>query len=175
MLGNFAASVRHHTGSGDQEESMMEWPMAAAYVYLAVISIALIIIDVRSKRLPNTWTLPAYPILLALFGVAAAMGDRWPDLIRATLGSLITVVMLFLIASFSAHGFGMGDVKLAGAFAIPLAWQSWSALVLGIAGAFILSAFVSLALLALRRVNRDSLIPFGPFLIVSAWLVIFVT
>jgi leader peptidase (prepilin peptidase)/N-methyltransferase len=154
---------------------MMEWLTAAAYAYLAVISIALIIIDVRSKRLPNSWTLPAYPILLTLFGVSAAMGDRWPDLFRATLGSLITVVTLFLIASFSANGFGMGDVKLAGVFAIPLAWQSWSALILGIAGAFILSAFVSLILLALRRVNRASLIPFGPFLIVSAWLVIVLT
>jgi leader peptidase (prepilin peptidase)/N-methyltransferase len=39
------------------------------------------------------------------------------------------------------------------------------------AGAFILSAVVSVALLISRRATRRSLIPFGPFLIAATWIV----
>ena len=153
----------------------MEWMLLPAYAYLAALSISLAVIDIRHKRLPNLFTLPAYPILLLLLAIPASMEDRWSDFFRAVLGSGITLLILFLIASVSPSGFGMGDVKLAGALAIPLAWHSWLALLIGVSTAFILSAMYSLVLLAIQRVNRTSLIPFGPFLITSTWLVIVFT
>src|SRR5262249_31685285 len=42
-----------------------------AYCYLALVSIPLAVIDVRSRRLPDRLTLPSYPIALALLGGGA--------------------------------------------------------------------------------------------------------
>lgn len=146
--------------------------MAPTYTYLAILSIALTVIDIRHKVLPNVLTLTAYPIVLVLLTIPAALEDQWNAWLRATAGSAVTLAIFTALAMFSSGSFGMGDAKLAGVLALPLTWTSWTNTVAAMAGAFVLSALVSVILVALGRANRHSLIPFGPFLIAATWLVI---
>ena len=145
--------------------------MAPTYAYLAVVSVALIIIDIRHKILPNALTLTSYPIVLSLLAIPAALDDEWRSWTRAFAGSLVVVVLFTAMAAFASGSFGMGDAKLAAVLALPLAWQSWTHVLVAMAGAFFLSALVSVFLLLTHRATRSSLIPFGPFLIASTWIV----
>lgn len=147
------------------------WTMIPAYAYLAALSLSLAFIDIRSRRLPNALTLSGYPIMIALLIIPAAVDDRWSSLARAIAGSLVTLGTFTAMALLASGSFGMGDAKLAGVLALPLTWTSWSHTVLAMAGSFILSAVVSVALLISRRATRRSLIPFGPFLIAATWIV----
>ena len=65
---------------------------------------------------------------------------------------------------------GGGDVKLAGLAGLVLGWLGWPAIFFGVALAFVLSAVVSLGLLAARRVKLTGSISFGPFLLGGAVL-----
>lgn len=150
----------------------MSWTLIPAYAYLALLTVTLTIIDIRTKTLPNVLTLTGYPVLLMLLAIPAATDGRWDDYGRAVLGSAVTLLTFTGLALLTPQGLGMGDAKLAGVLALPLAFASWWSLVLAMTGAFILSAIVSIFLLMTRRVDRRSLIPFGPFLIVAAWIVI---
>lgn len=149
----------------------MEWTLVPAYAYLAVLSVALTVIDIRHKVLPNVLTLTGYPIMLVLLAIPAALQDDWSAWVRSAMGSALTLGIFTAMALLASRSFGMGDAKLAGVLAMPLAWSSWTHTVVAMAGAFVLSAVVSAFLLLARRVNRYSLIPFGPFLITSTWLV----
>ena len=149
----------------------MDWTLVPAYAYLLALSIVLTIIDIRHKVLPNLLTLTGYPIMLALLAIPALSGEEWQAWTRAATGSAVTLGVFTVMALLASHSFGMGDAKLAGVLAMPLTWSSWTHTVVAMAGAFLLSALISVILLSSRRVNRYSLIPFGPFLIASTWLV----
>lgn len=152
----------------------MTWTLVPAYLYLAGLTLVLAVIDIRTKTLPNALTISGYPIMLALLAVPAALNDRWDDFGRALLGSIVTLVTFIGMALITAQGMGMGDAKLAGVLALPLAFASWTHVIVAMAGAFVLSAIVSLVLLAFRRVDRNSLLPFGPYLIAATWLVLII-
>nr|MDT0665625.1 IucA/IucC family C-terminal-domain containing protein [Micromonospora sp. DSM 115978] len=49
-----------------------------AYTYLALVGIVLAAVDARVHRLPDVVVLPSYPVLAALFGVAALVDDHVP-------------------------------------------------------------------------------------------------
>lgn len=148
------------------------WSLAPAYAYLALLTVTLAVIDIRTKTLPNVLTLTGYPVLLVLLAIPAAIDGRWDDYGRAVVGSAITLLAFTGMALLTPEGMGMGDAKLAGVLALPLAFESWLDLVFAMVGAFLLSAVVSIVLLALRRVDRRSLLPFGPYLMAATWLVI---
>jgi leader peptidase (prepilin peptidase)/N-methyltransferase len=65
-------------------------------------------------------------------------------------------------------GMGFGDVKLAPTLGLALGWYGWSAVVAGTLVGFGLGAGVGLVLLAMRRVDRRTPIPFGPFMLLGA-------
>jgi leader peptidase (prepilin peptidase)/N-methyltransferase len=49
-------------------------PVLPAYLYLSAVGLALALIDLDCKRLPDVLTLPSYPVALALLGAAALAG-----------------------------------------------------------------------------------------------------
>ena len=100
--------------------------MAPTYAYLAVVSITLIVIDIRHKLLPNALTLTSYPIVLSLLTIPATVEDDWRSWGRALTASLVVVVLFAAMAIFASGSFGMGDAKLGAVLALPLGWQSWT-------------------------------------------------
>ncbi|MDX6241318.1 MAG: leader peptidase (prepilin peptidase) / N-methyltransferase, partial [Kribbellaceae bacterium] len=79
---------------------------------------------------------------------------------------------LLLVLVYPA-GMGWGDVKLAGLLGGVLAYLSWSALLIGAFGGFLLGAVFGVAVMAAGRGGRKTALPFGPFMIAGALLAIF--
>ncbi|WP_249523816.1 hypothetical protein [Modestobacter marinus] len=72
------------------------------------------------------------------------------------------------MARISSGGLGMGDVRLAGLRGLYLGWLGWPVVVAGFFLGCLLQAVVGLTLLAARRVDRRTGLPFGPALLGGA-------
>lgn len=141
-----------------------------AHLYFAAISIALTLIDLDTHRLPNVIVLPSYPVAIILLGAAALLTADLESAVRAAAGAGILFAIYLVLALVSPRGMGMGDVKLAGVVGIYLGWAGWSALAVGAFAAFLLGGVLGLVLIMAKRVHRQSGIPFGPWMLVGAWL-----
>lgn len=145
-----------------------------AYLYFAAIGVALTMIDVDHKRLPDKIVLPSWIVLAALLTIAAAASGDWDALARAGIGAGALFVLYFTLAFIYPAGMGMGDVKLAFILGGVLAYLSWRAFGVGAFGGFLLGSLGGIAVLATGRGNRKTAIPFGPYMIAAALLAIFV-
>lgn len=143
----------------------------AAFVAFAAVSVWLSIIDVREHRLPNRIVLPMYPIALALIVAAAVATDSWNVLVRSLLAGAAMFAFYYLLHRVGG-GMGAGDVKLAGVVGLALGFLGWAEVMIGLASAFLLGGLAALMLIALRRADRRTRIPFGPFLLAGAWVAI---
>ncbi|HEU0205691.1 MAG TPA: prepilin peptidase [Pseudolysinimonas sp.] len=144
-----------------------------AFLYLAAITVALAIIDIETHRLPNVIVLPGYAVGVALLGAAALLQGDLVGLGRMAAGAGILFAFYFVLAMISPRGMGMGDVKLAGVLGLFLGSLGWGQLAVGAGAAFVLGGLFSIILLITRRAGRTSGIPFGPWMLLGAWVGIF--
>jgi len=144
-----------------------------AFLYLAAISVALAIIDIETHRLPNVIVLPGYAVGVVLLGTAALLHGDLVGLGRMAAGAGILFAFYFVLAMISPRGMGMGDVKLAGVLGLFLGSLGWGQLAVGAGAAFVLGGLFSIILLITRRAGRKSGIPFGPWMLLGAWVGIF--
>lgn len=141
-----------------------------AHLALLGVGVWLIVIDVREHRLPNRIVLPTLGGLLLLVVVEAMVAGQAGTLIRSTVGMLVLSAFYAVLRAASGGGVGGGDVKLAAVIGLLLGWHGWQALAVGAASAFVLGALYALALMAIRRADRNTRIAFGPWMIVGAAL-----
>lgn len=146
-----------------------------AFGFLGALGVALSAVDIAVSRLPDKLTLPAYPVLILLLGIAAVTGHSDGALLRALFGGVALTCAYFLLAVVRPGQLGAGDVKLAGLTGLALGWLGWPVLIAGAALAFVLSALVSLGLLATRRISLRDSICFGPFMLGGALVAILVS
>jgi leader peptidase (prepilin peptidase)/N-methyltransferase len=64
------------------------------------------------------------------------------------------------------------DVKLAGPLGAYLGWLGATAFAAGLMAAWLLAAVTGLGLMAAGRASRKTQLPFGPFMIIGAFLAI---
>jgi leader peptidase (prepilin peptidase) / N-methyltransferase len=145
-----------------------------AYLYLAAIAVALTLIDIDVRRLPNAIVLPSYGVAAALLLIPAIAEGGWHSYLRALIGAAILFVGYFVLAFAYPAGMGFGDVKLAGVLGLYLGWLGWGELAVGAFLGFLLGGVWGAALLIARRAGRKSAIPFGPFMLAGALLAVFV-
>jgi leader peptidase (prepilin peptidase)/N-methyltransferase len=141
-----------------------------AYLYLAAISVALALIDLDVRKLPNAIVLPSYIVALVLFGAASVISGDFTALIRALIAMAALAVVYFLMVLIYPGGMGMGDVKLAGVLGIYLGWAGWGPVFVGALAAFVLGGVFGIILMLVGRATRKTGIPFGPWMLVGAGL-----
>lgn len=139
--------------------------LLAAYLVFAAIAVALALIDVDVRRLPNAIVLPAYPVLAVLL----VLGVDRPSLVRAAIGAVLLFVLFFGIALVAPGAMGFGDVKLAGVVGGMTAYLSWGAFLTAAFGGFLLGALAGVLLMLGGRAGRRTAVPFGPFMLLGAW------
>ena len=145
----------------------------AAFLYLAALSVVLTMIDLDTHTLPNRIVLPAYPVAAVLL-TAAALVAAEPSRLLTSLICAVSLFGLYLaLALISPGGMGLGDVKLAGVLGLYLGYLGWAPLVVGAFGAFLLGGLFGLLLLLTRKAKRRSSIPFGPWMLLAAWIGVF--
>lgn len=137
--------------------------LAPALVLVAVL-IVLAATDLEHRLLPNAVVGPA-----ALAGLVLSVASRpeWWWVYPAS--ALAAGAGLFLIASLYPGGMGMGDVKMAAMLGFFLGSYAFLAVFLGA----LFGTVVSVSLIAARRMDRRSLIPFGTFMAAGALVVLF--
>lgn len=144
-----------------------------AYLYLAAVSVALALIDLDTHTLPNAIVLPSFIVGAVLLGTVGILAGDYGALLRAGVGAAALTLAYFLMALAYPGGMGLGDVKLAGVLGLFLGFLGWGPLAVGAFAAFLLGGLFGVALLATKRANRKSGIPFGPWMLAGAWVGIF--
>jgi leader peptidase (prepilin peptidase)/N-methyltransferase len=144
-----------------------------AYLYLGAVGVALALIDLDTKRLPNVLVLPSYPVGIGLLAIAAGVNGTWDDFVRALLGMVALYGFYFVLVLAVPKGMGFGDVKLAGVLGLYLGWLGWGEVIAGGFLGFLVGGVVGIGLMLVRRAGRKSQIPFGPFMLLGALLAVF--
>jgi leader peptidase (prepilin peptidase)/N-methyltransferase len=145
-----------------------------AYLYFVAIGVALTMIDIDHKRLPDKIVLPSWVVVAVLLTAATIAKHNWGDLGRAGIGAAGLFALYLLLAFIYPAGMGMGDVKLAFILGGILGYLDWQTFGVGAFGGFLLGSVGGILLLATGRGNRKTAIPYGPYMIAAAFLAIFV-
>lgn len=150
-----------------------DWVLPA-YLYLAAVGLALALIDLDCKRLPDALTLPSYPVAAILLGGAALLGSDSGSYMTALLGGLAMFALYFALAFAYPAGMGFGDVKLAGVLGMYLGWLGWGAWAVGTFLGFFLGGVFGIGLILFRKGGRKTAVPFGPFMLLGVLIAVLV-
>lgn len=148
--------------------SLLEW------IILTPMFISAFIIDYRVQIIPNRLTLAMFEVaLIFTFIMGLTSINIFVDKILGMFagGGIFLLITLIggLIAGKEAMGFG--DVKLMGALGLIFGLTN---IIMIAVISFLLGAIISIILLATKKKKTDEYIPFGPFIIMATFLIMFV-
>jgi leader peptidase (prepilin peptidase)/N-methyltransferase len=144
----------------------------AAALVLTWFLIALSLIDLDTKLLPDSLTLPLLWLGLLLAAVAPDGEPVFADLRSSVIGAaagylcLWSVFQLFKLLT-GKEGMGYGDFKLLAALG---AWLGWQQLPLVIVLSAAVGSIVGITLIVTGQRSRQAEIPFGPYLAGAGWI-----
>lgn len=148
------------------------------YMFLVPMLISAFVIDYRLQIIPNRLTLTIFETGLiftfasVLINTNAGISIFMNNMLGMIVGGGIFLIITLiggLIAGKDAMGFG--DVKLMGALGLFFGWMN---IIMVAVMAFLLAAVISIIILVSRRKKADEYIPFGPFIVISAIIAMFV-
>jgi leader peptidase (prepilin peptidase)/N-methyltransferase len=145
-------------------------PQLAGALFVTSLLVAMTVIDLHTQFLPDELTLP-----LLWIGLAATTVPVFVDPASAAVGaaagylSLWLVARLFELATRREFGtaMGEGDFKLLAGLG---AWLGWQALPQVILLSALVGSVVGIGLMAARKAEWTSKIPFGPYIAGAGWL-----
>jgi len=160
--------------------SYIWWPVAfdgsqkvifVLWLALLIGFMALIVYDLRWLLLPDRIMRPL-SVLAGLMAVVTIVAADHP--LRAILDTVLAVVVgggIFYLLFQASDGkwIGGGDVKLGGLLGLVVGTPARSLLLIFTAA--LLGSLISLPMLATKRLKGNSIIPFGPFLIIATIVV----
>ena len=135
-------------------------PAIAALIFVWAM-IALTFIDLDTQLLPDAITLP-----LLWIGLLFNLVDGFVDIRSAVIGSVAGYLALWIVywgfkLATGKEGMGYGDFKLLAAIG---AWLGWQMLPLVILFSSCVGGIAGIFLMILKKYQRNSAIPFGPYL-----------
>lgn len=168
--GLFYAAIAIHTGPS------LGLPLVAA---VASMLIVLIFIDLDIQILPDVVDLPGIVVGLAIGWLH--LGERYPDLVlsasllESVIGAATGWLILFTIAfawklARKIEGMGQGDMKMLAMIGAVVGWKPLLPLLFF---ASFTGALIGVSLAAVRREGLGFALPFGVFLGISTFIVIF--
>lgn len=159
--------------------ALMSWHFgtswrAAAYCVLVAGLLALAWIDLRSKRLPREITYTTGALMVPLLVIDALVVSEPDRIWMSALGAAISLALMGGIYLASRGGMGDGDVRLSPLLGAALGYLNPGVAPVGLFFGFVLGAIVGVILIATRRGDRRTALPFGPFLVVGTLVALFV-
>ena len=150
------------------------------FKYIAVIPmlVSAFMIDLKLQIIPNRLTLTIFEVGLVftfisgLTNMNIGIGIFTDNLLGMIVGGGIFLLITLiggLIAGKEAMGFG--DVKLMGALGLIIGWKN---IIVVSVLSFLLAAIVSIVILLSKKKKANEYIPFGPFIVLSTVLTIFI-
>ncbi len=145
-----------------------------AYLFLAASLLALSVIDLEHRLLPNKIVFPtAYAVGVLLLLAALAEGEP-RRIVWAAIGGVGSFAVFFALHFISPGGMAYGDVRLSFVLGMAVGWLGLSLVPLFLFVAFLTSAVTGVAYAVLTGQGLKAAIPFGPFLALGAEMAIFV-
>lgn len=146
---------------------LARWPDTQDRLVLGVYLAALMLLlatDLDQRLLPDVITLPlvGYSLVVVLLGWDPLVAGKELGLASSIAAGIAAPLVLLLTDRLFGAALGMGDVKLAVSLGL---MSGVTKLLTGFLLATIVGAAVLLALMALGRLGRRSVVPFGPILI----------
>ena len=144
------------------------------FLILTPLIISALVIDYRKQIIPNRLTLTIFEIGI-IFTFISGLSDInvFLDRILGMIagGGIFLIITLIggLIAGKEAMGFG--DVKLMGALGITFGLSN--TIMIAVIS-FLLGAIISIILLATKKKKSDEYIPYGSFIVLATFLIMFV-
>ena len=144
------------------------------FALLIPMLLSALVIDYKLQIIPNRLNLTMFEVGLLLtfiYGIANI------NIATNMLLGMITGAGLFLVITLlggviaGKDAMGFGDVKLMGALGL---YFGFSGIIVISLIAFLLGAIISIILLATKTKKTDEYIPFGPFIVIAAFIVLFV-
>lgn len=145
-----------------------------AYILLIPMLMCAFIIDYRLKIIPNRLNLTIFEVgLVYTFIEGIANINVAIDMLLGMCvgaGSFLIITLIGgLIAGKEAMGFG--DVKFLGALGLFFGWRTTIMIALI---SFLLGAIIGVALIIIKRKKGGEYIPFGPFIVISTLIAMYV-
>lgn len=145
------------------------------YMVLLPMLLSVFVIDYKLQIIPNRLNLTMFEIGL-IFAFLNGMTQNMFFVTDALLGMLAgggIFLLLTLIGGLIAgkEAMGFGDVKFMGA--LGLFFGLTNIIVISILS-FLIAAIVSIALMIIKKKKKSDYIPFGPFIVLSAFVVTFI-
>ncbi|OEH84216.1 hypothetical protein BHU72_12495 [Desulfuribacillus stibiiarsenatis] len=139
-------------------------PLTLVYWILVPCFVAITIIDIRHYIIPDEINL-----LICITGIISSIAGITLPITDAILGSIFGGGILWILAFASRGGMGGGDIKFA--FAIGL-FTGWKLMFLMLFIASLLGLLYAVLLSFAKGFKRRRQIPFGPFLVAGAMIVL---
>jgi leader peptidase (prepilin peptidase)/N-methyltransferase len=144
---------------------------ALPLVYLAVVTMPLVLVDLREHRLPNKIVLPFAALAFITAIVVNVATQSWLNLLLAVGLPFLWFIIGTVLNYFG--NIGMGDVKFTTALLLAVGVYSPLTALL-IIPLTLLFAVIAVAYVIMRKVPAGTSVPLGPWLILSTWLVVVV-
>lgn len=146
--------------------------LSVSVLFALIFTWALLIlmwIDIEHRLLPDHIT-----VSLLWLGLLINLNGVFTDIFSAVVGAATGYVVLWLMAWIFQKitgkiGMGHGDFKLLAAFG---AWFGWQLLPFILLIAAVSGTVMSLLLFSFKKQQRDTFIPFGPYLALAGWCVL---
>ena len=143
-----------------------------AHLWFVALTITLIVTDFDHFRLPNRILLPGTLVSIGLLATGAWFDGRIGDIPEALAAGAGYFGVMLVIALIAKGGFGFGDVKLAFVLGVFAGYGGWELAALAAFGGFFVGGVSSVVLIVTRIRGRKDFIPFGPPMMVAAWIAI---
>lgn len=145
-------------------------PQMLALAFLFCLFLAIAVIDLDWKLIPNMLVYPACPIALLIgsffpVGMAAASQTPLHGLAFSLLGGVLAFVFLLVPALVRADSMGWGDIKFAGLIGLATGFPG---ILAALALASVGGGLTAIGLIASGAKTRRGSMPFGPFLSAGA-------
>ena len=144
------------------------------YLILSPMLISVVVIDYRLRIIPNRLNLTIFEIGLIftfLYGISNVAISINMFLGMLAGGGIFLIITLLGGLIYGKEAMGLGDVKLMGALGL---YFGLTNIIIVALVSFLVCAILSIFLLATRIKKTDEYIPFGPFIVIGAFISIFV-
>lgn len=140
---------------------------------LATLSVPLFTIDIKYKKLPDLLTLSGFGLGILISLTTTLLSNSLRPFKHSIIYSIASAIFFLIIYLVSKGGMGFGDVKLAMMIGSLTYFLSWKPYVSSYYLAFGLGSIYGLIMMVLKKAGRKTAIPFGPFMLIGIWLIIF--
>lgn len=146
------------------QESLGSINLALLFFVFSLL-IAVFVIDLERQIIPDNLVF----LLLSVTTLFLLLGSSKFFFVNVLTGFFAAAFLLLLFLITKGKGMGLGDVKFAVFAGVFLGWPhsvTW------LFASFLIGAFVGLLLILLKKASFGKHIPFGPFLVVSFFIVV---